>query len=375
MIQAKMRKSVKKVAIVTTTINVPILLRQYVDDWNDNPIDDVELCVIVSGDVQTPPPVRSFIEALNGTYIDVQSPASTRWKINDHIGLRSIQRRNIATLHAIGVGADVIITVDDDNEPDRQHVRRMLEELNPGTNKLLSRSSGWFNPGELLNPRVISRGLPLHRRFNKDVHYNSNSMWLDNVGVVQGLTIGDPDIDAIERIVNRPIANNLIIDDNVVLDYGTWAPFNTQNTAFTRELTPLFFCMIGVGRYDDIFSSYVARAIMDASEWRVSYGHPSTYSARNTYDDATTLNFDREISSGGSLIDDLEREIFGYRALPEFIATLRTTHFERDAHILDQLSQAYAAVSHLLSNRTNEANQAWLKDVELALKEGDDAWS
>jgi hypothetical protein len=361
MITAKNRRSIKKIAVVTTTIHTPTLLSAYVLDRqtdSSSPLGQVELDIIVSGDVSTPTEARECVEKLGGTYLGVDDAATTRWKTHRQVGTYSIQRRNIATLHALATGADVIITVDDDNEPHYRHLHRIIDEFQPGMRRLLSAPDGLWNPGSLLTPPTWQRGFPLDRR-RDSLNFTSESKWLDNVGVVQGLTTGDPDIDAIERIVNNPTCDTIVVDENVVLDYGLWAPFNTQNTAITRELAPLLQCMVHVGRYDDILASYIARAVMDVARWRVSYGHPLTHSVRNEH----------------NLVKDLEQELLGYKILPKFITRLREADITADAPILDQYVDAFDAVSGLLSMHTSEATDAWITDVETALEEGDSDWT
>lgn len=347
-----------RVALITTTINVPTMLEHYLTDWriSSDILKDSTLDVIVAGDVQTPPKAQEFVEANGGTYIGVDSALAKRWRTDKHVGHRSIQRRNIALLHAIASGAEVIVTVDDDNTPSMRYFSKILNELDPTLQRRVFTSArGWFDPGSLLYPRTVARGFPLAQRHPYDmagVH-----AWMDTrVGVVNGLTTGDPDIDAIERLVNWPKAQSLNVDTNMVLGKGTWAPFNTQNTAFVRELAPLMQCLVGVGRYDDIFMSYIARVVMDQVGLSVSYGHPTTHSERNDHD----------------ILVDLEKEVYGYRRQKGLIEALRDLVSEpsTETDVIELLSEAYEQIAKLLPKETDAANSAWLEDVESAMKEG-----
>lgn len=349
----------ERVALITTTINVPHVLQQYVADWNSFGTDkDSTLDVIVAGDVNTDPKAQAFVDSIGGTYIAHDSPLATRWRSNDEIGTRSIQRRNIALLYAISLGADVIVTIDDDNTPSSDYFKRIFAELEPGPRRVLESDTGWFNPGEALYPSTVSRGFPLSERHtNPNYTYETTDV---AVGVLNGLTTGDPDVDAIERIVNRPNALDVRLDTNVALASGTWAPFNTQNTAFVAELAPLMQVLVGVGRYDDIFSSYIARVIMDATDWVVSYGFPSTYSMRNEHD----------------LLVDMEKEWLGYRTQHELITSLRQVAGELSEttdklDIVGTLMEVYAHIAPLLPMRTVDANEAWIDDVIIAQEEGE----
>ena len=77
------------------------------------------------------------------------------------------------------------------------------------------------------------------------------------IGVVAGLWAGDPDIDAMTRIAIRPAAYSWarLVDEGIAVSPAAYAPYNTQNTAFHAELIPLMYVWVGVGRYDDIWSS------------------------------------------------------------------------------------------------------------------------
>ena len=345
------------VALITTTINVPHALEFYVTDWGDRG----ELDLIVSGDVQTPKETQDYVEGLGGTYISVDSSLAKRWRTDKHVGLRSIQRRNIALLHAMTTGAKIIVTVDDDNTPSLHYFERILDEFNPdGKRRTFTATSGWFNPGGMLYPSTVARGFPIELR--NPLEMSGVYAWQDaSVGVVNGVTTGDPDIDAIERLVNWPKARSVAAEDNIVLARGTWAPFNTQNTAFTRDLAPLMQCLVGVGRYDDIIMSYIARVVMDHIGRAVSYGHPSTFSDRNDHD----------------VLVDLEKEIYGYKLQRELIAILRevadelTEEVDTDVDVISLLDVVYERVSELLPPETVAANLAWIADVHTAMKEGE----
>jgi hypothetical protein len=361
----------KKVALITTTINVPTVLERYVIDWKRDSDEDLE--IIVAGDVQTPAETQEYVEGvLDGTYIGIDTSNATRWRSHYVIGTRSIQRRNLALLHAISIGADVIITVDDDNLPSDHYVRRMLNRLGAKRQSLWTSPNGWFNPGGLLSPPTWARGFPIHERSTTpgamlgvcgpgghrlvlgSTHRPSvDPTDVDSVAVVNGLTTGDPDVDAFERLANQPWATHVMASQNMVLNTGTWAPINTQNTGFTREAAPLFQVMCGVGRYDDILASYVARAVLDSFHMHVSYGHPTTHSVRNEHD----------------LIKDLENELFGYRVTPLFCERLRSVTMT--GSVINRLADAYEFVRDLLPAHTKDANDVWLDDVETALKEGD----
>ena len=351
------------VALITTTINVPHVLAQHVN----NVPSDVELTVVVAGDVQTPVEARRFVELLGGTYLGVDDDLVTRWSTNDQVGVRSIQRRNVALLHALTLGPDVVVTIDDDNSPTcpETYVRDFVGALTAPARYVTDSLTGWYNPACALSYRlahdarapVYHRGFPLDQR---DVMHDCETrpVAFDEptpVGVAAGLWLGDPDVDALDRLVLRPRAVDFspgVGCAGSALNVGTWAPFNTQNTAYRWEVAPLMQCLVGVGRYDDIWASYVARRVMDDLGWYVAYGEPLVVQDRNDHD----------------LVRDLQDELLGYRRTPELIRRLRALEvtFDDENSVISGLESVYRQVADLLPSRTVDANGAWLEDVTVA---------
>lgn len=358
-----------KIALITTTINVPHVVQLHAENVPPN----CELEIVVAGDVTTPPSARPFVEDIGGTYVGVgDDDISRRWATSAAVGARSIQRRNVALLHALTLGPDVVVTVDDDNLPvdPELYLGSFVEGFSDPSDQLTRSSTGWFNPGYVLEPPVVHRGFPINQRHNRRSYTTgrrnvtmAGGGWPPRVGVVAGLWFGDPDVDAIERIVDAPRVTGLrsnagyaSSDYGTVLEVGTWAPFNTQNTAYAWAVAPLMQCLVGVGRYDDIWMSYIARVVMDDLGYHVRYGVPITHQTRNEHD----------------LVRDLEDEFYGYRHTGPFVDRLRQINFDNDlfATPLGRLAEVYDRVADLLPDRTNEVNRVWLDDVQVAVDEG-----
>ena len=95
---------------------------------------------------------------------------------------------------------------------------------------------------------IEKNGVPFYARdFRgpKDLRKVQQQKELKNVNVVSncGMVLGDPDIDAASRLfwpINT-IAFDFNYSPNYGLGHGTWAPFNDQNTAISREIMPVFF--------------------------------------------------------------------------------------------------------------------------------------
>src|SRR5580692_8759765 len=95
-----------KVALVTTTVNVPRVLQLY-------RAHDPDVMFFVAGDLKTPPEAKEFCASLsNCVYLDSYHFG---WKHSPIGGFNNDSRRNIAFLAAIGGGAEANISGDYDN--------------------------------------------------------------------------------------------------------------------------------------------------------------------------------------------------------------------------------------------------------------------
>ena len=103
---------------------------------------------------------------------------------------------------------------------------------------------------------------------------------------------GDPDVDAIARLIYKPIVKY----SEITKPYcsNKISPFNSQNTFIHRSVLPFYSVLPFVGRMDDIWSSYILQHYFPNS---VIYGTATVYQERNQQ----------------NLITNLENEITGYK--------------------------------------------------------------
>jgi hypothetical protein len=285
-----------KRALITTTVTVPDNLEAWRRHMKD---DDI---IIVAGDLKTPhDAVVKTLANLPGDNVYLDPDDQIKWLCSEVIGWNSIQRRNVALLEALSRGAEIITTVDTDNFPVGadwfdEVDRRLAPEKAMITTVTTRRDDepGWYDPGVLCQPPVSHRGMPIGR-----VHEPwSATSWIDDwpkIGVVASLWKGDPDVGAHYRMANDPWVTSVI--GEATLDARTWAPFNSQATTYLREVAPVMAVWPHVGRYDDIWASYLARATFMITGHQVYYGAPLVHQDRHPHD----------------LVTDLEREIFGLR--------------------------------------------------------------
>jgi hypothetical protein len=336
------------VAIVTTTIFVPKLLQAYCKNAHDHAHDDLRLVVI--GDRKTPAEVGGFcaqLAATSGYAIDYQDlQAQERYlsrfpALRSHLPYDSIQRRNIGLLRAYEFGADVVITIDDDNlVGDDDFVGAHCSVGTEIEHTEVRADGGWFNVCQLLEERsgmtFFHRGYPHSMRQTLD---HKSRRTTAKVVVNAGLWLGDPDVDAVARMNAQLEAISVTPAgaDGVVLAKGTWSPFNSQNTALSRSAIPAYFLSPYVGRYDDIWGSYFLRVIMDHLGDSVRYGPPIVVQERNLHDHWL----------------DLEQEQLGMRLTDRLVEGLRSvvlsgsTYQECYAELTDWLKGTFVSSEEL----------------------------
>ena len=332
-------------ALITTTINVPHNLSDWANLLNE---DDH---IIVAGDMKTPQDdvdyLLNHISMDTGVVTTYLTPhEQEKWKSSEVIGWNSIQRRNIALLEAITLKPDWVITVNDDGFPTMDRQLSTIIDRCERLHKTFSSNTEWWNPGSQNYPPTVHRGMPIPQRHAQHLPTPNEEY---AVGVAEMLIIGDPDVDAVERICHNPQVE--FISTDIRLAPGTWAPFNSEATLIRGSLAPLLFQWPGVGRYDDIWCSYLARCVMDHLGWAVYYGDPPIKQERNAH----------------SLLADLDAELFGMRYTEELVQVLRNVRFHGD---ITPTQAMIHAVNEVLARcpwlplQTRDSFYAWFADLE-----------
>lgn len=293
-----------KIAIVTTTINVPVLLEAYIKNALKYKHKDVGFIVI--GDKKTPPEAKTFCLKLarkfpyEMIFQDVNDQAvylKQYPELAAHLPYNSIQRRNIGLLLAYEKGAQVIITIDDDNffEAGDFIGRHSCVGKTASLDSVRS-PDGWYNICETLkeerNIPFYHRGYAWKERWKPKIKTTVKKA-KKKIMVNAGLWLEDPDVDALTRLTLSIRATGYNRKTNFTLAKGTWCPFNSQNTALHRDLLPAYFLSPLVGRYDDIWGSYLTRAIMDHMGDAIAYGFPLVRQERNIHNYWKDLDHER----------------------------------------------------------------------------------
>jgi len=283
-----------KYSIVTTTINIPVLLEKYAEDV----IKNKRNCFfVVVGDKKTPAEVKTYCEKLakekgiDILFMDVvwqEKYLKDFPELRAHIPYNVIQRRNIGILYAYQKGADVIITIDDDNFFLSEDFAGLHTVGDVKKLEVLSSNTGWFNVCSFLREEFgrafYHRGFAPEARFKNEVTQSEDREV--KVVVNAGFWLEDPDIDALTRLYYLAQPINAVAYErksNFALAAGTWSTFNSQNTSLARETIPAYFLSPMVGRYDDIWGAYVIKRIADYLGHAISFGFPIVEQKRNPH--------------------------------------------------------------------------------------------
>lgn len=322
------------IALVTTTVNVPEALHGYARDARDH---GRSVKIYVAGDRRTEAAAVDccvLVTRQTGIECEYLDPAAQEsflgpWpRLREHLPWNCIQRRNVAVLKAVCDGADAIVTIDDDNYvAEDNYFAQCVSVCGAPTDKLTlpayGRAGEWFNVCRFLattnNYQFVPRGYGMAGR--TDLHDGSvpvsGSPLTMPVAVVAGLWLGDPDIDAVTRIAHRVEVSRYRLDHNFFLAPGAHAPFNSQNTVLARAVVPAYFLSPHVGRYDDIFASFVVKRIADHLGWGVCFGRPLVRQRRNQHDVLQDFELERfGMSHVDALIEDLANVTLTGRDFP-----------------------------------------------------------
>jgi len=323
-----------KVAIVSTSINARPLAYEQWAEYGD---------LFIAGDRNAPISLETYVRSLGGMYI--RPGLQDQWAFSDTIGWNCIQRRNAAVMEAYAAGDyDYIMTVDDDNVPTgHSFMLRHLDIMSRGASEELFSSAGWVNIGDFVVPNVNQRGHPLwfmHKYTTKALIHP------EPIVVSQAPIVGIPDCDAVTRITTNPSVDHASRD--VVVSNSCYAPFNSQATIWQRDWAPLIACLPGVGRYDDIFASFIAQRLMRVRKVHLHVGGPAVFQDRNPHD----------------YMKDLQNELFGMKHTYEVTNRLDHVVLPADVDLPTMYRACALALMGLLPHQTIRFMEEWADDWE-----------
>lgn len=254
-------------------------------------------------------------------------------------------RKMLGYLWAMQQGAEIIYDTDDDNEPlDNWNIPEFSANYD-----ITAKNEGFLNVYNYYTEQKIwPRGFPLPEiTVNKKVSTNSNEP--ANVGVWQGLADGDPDVDAIYRLTdNTPC----YFDKNkapIIFNEGTLCPFNSQNTAFRKELFALLYLPSTVTfRYTDILRGLVAQPVMWNAGFKLGFTTATVFQDRNVH----------------NYLRDFESEIPCY-LFADKVIELANSSIKTSSSVSDNLFNVYEALNkaNIVEKEELEILSSWLTDL------------
>jgi hypothetical protein len=283
----------KHAAIVCTTIFEPKFVDGYLENIERHGrTANTDLIVII--DRKTPATVMEKCAEARRRGFRVECPSLDEQEaflakfpsMRGRIPYDTDNRRNVGFLMALDRGAELLISIDDDNFclGDSDFVGEHAIAGETASFAPAESSDGWFNIGGKLATdtpvEIFPRGFPYTAR-RRARTLTAEAEQSARVAMNVGLWIGDPDVDALSRIAIGPRVSSADASP-VFLGKRTWSPINTQNTAVARDLIAAYYYVrmgfslggLSIDRYGDIMSGYFCQACVKARGEAIRIGSP-----------------------------------------------------------------------------------------------------
>lgn len=287
-----------KLAIISTTIHDEKGYLLYDRLAKKSKFSDVWF--FIAGDKKSPP----FDTSGFTCKVEYLTPkAQGRYASSEAIGWNKPARRNIALLRAMETDPDFILTIDDDNIPSKDYFDLWYNVItSPSTKEVIGvkdiEHPHWHNylAATDADIELYARGFPIPFRYKNSTKVIKAKKHIPTqlIGVFQGISLGDPDIDAKTRIVYpKPTPLSVVHEKNYVLR-DIWSPFNSQNTMFAKKLFPLAFMWSTAGRSEDIYASYVWQRFLFNNGMYAHVGDAVNFQERGKRNDIRDLTLEVE---------------------------------------------------------------------------------
>jgi hypothetical protein len=261
-------------------------------------------------------------------------------------------RKNLGYLLAIAAGYDVIRETDDDNRPGGGFFtipNRWVSAPHIISGQWVNVYSYFASQPAETGPQW-PRGFPLTEVRTPAPPYESLTVRDVECPIQQGLVAGEPDVDAISRLLFGPRTLSFS-GRSVALGEGSWCPFNSQNTTWWRDAFPLLYLPAYCSfRTTDILRGFVALRIAWAQGWSLLFHESPVFQDRNKHD----------------LLSDFEQEIPIYLGSSHIAGELERLDIPSGvSQIPDALRLCYEALlrAGVVVPEELRALEAWLGDL------------
>jgi len=298
--------------------------------------------LVVVGDKKTPTDWH-----LDGCdYLSPEKQLELGFELAHLLPWNHYSRKNIGYLYAISQGAEWIYETDDDNEPIGRLAPLLQDAELPS---ILSETSSFNVYAYFGRSDLWPRGYPLERiARSSDFEILPPSPL--RIGVEQGLVNGDPDVDAISRLLyGKPV--EFENRESCALAKGTFCPFNSQNTFIAKDAFFSLYLPSTVNmRVSDIWRGLVAERLLWEKGLTVAFSGPNAYQERNAH----------------SLINDFKMEMELYTESGRLIDALSSWAPSREDPFSSLIDQLIA--EGFFSPRESDLARAWASDLSKALR-------
>lgn len=328
--------SVKR-AIVLTTINPP---NKAIAALNEG-TQQQSIPFIVVGDTKTP--VEAY--RLFDQFYSIERQVQQFPRLCEVLPTKHYSRKNVGYLVAMELGVDEIQETDDDNIPLSEFWKDVPRSVDVD---VISSEHPWFNVYSVFSEQTIwPRGFPLE--FVQVPNPIQTQPQQVKGLIIQDLADDNPDVDAVYRLT-RPLPVRFSTRTPVMLQAGSWCPFNSQNTIFRKQVFPLLYLPSKCSfRMTDIWRSFVAQRCLWECGEGVIFRQPSVFQERNAH----------------NLLKDFEDEVPGYLLNERIRKTLESLDLD-DQDTIRSLVLCYEAMidSDLLPDDEMPILRAWCREIE-----------
>jgi hypothetical protein len=298
--------------------------------------------VIVVGDEKSP----TDWKCKNVEYISLIQQEIIGFELAKALPYNHYCRKMLGYLKAVQSGVECIVDTDDDNIPKNNYRFPPFDQ----EYDCISENKGFVNIYQLYTKQKIwPRGLPLNliaSRFDLEKYLSKKNC---RVGIWQGLADGEPDVDALYRLI---IGEACYFNERepIVLGKGTMCPFNTQNTIIRRELFALMYLPTTVTfRFTDILRGLIAQPIMWLYDYQLGFINATVVQKRNPHD----------------YLKDFISEIPMYQHCKKVVEIVLNA-ISKSNNIFSNLYNSYYSLSKagIISDKELMTLEAWLKDLQ-----------
>lgn len=334
-----------KTSLVITTINKP---NKNIRSFEKN-CKKKKWSFVVIGDKKTP---KNF-KLSYGKYYSLNHQRKLDFSLAKKCSLNNYARKNIGYLISIKNQSDIIIESDDDNYPYKNFFNdKKIDHVA----KTIKEKYKWINIYDLFYKKKINcwpRGIPLNKIHNNKIILGKAKK--SNFELQQGVCEGNPDVDAIFRLINKKI--NIKFKNNLNFNVNkSFVTLNSQNTIWFKDIFPILYLPVTCSmRCTDIWRGLIAQRILQNDNKKILFF-------------GTTMRQDR---NDHNLMNDFRQEVPMYLLNSEINKILQGVKLPKgNKNYLYNLNKCYDRLikSKIISKDEEYFLKAWTNDIEKIIK-------